>query len=50
MEVEDGHDIDIAVLIYNLIDYSDNHSQKSGMLLQHCKDAPMPQRLRILMA
>ena len=33
MEVDDGHDIDIVVLIYNLIDYSDKYSQKSGMLL-----------------
>ena len=33
-------DIDIAIPIYNLIEYSDNYSKTSGGLWQYCKDGP----------
>ena len=32
--------IDIVMLMYNLIEYSDNYSKASGSLWQYCKDIP----------
>ena len=32
MQVHDGHDINIVMGIYDLIEYSDNYSRKSGIL------------------
>ena len=32
--------IDIVMLMYNLIEYSDNYSKTSGSLWQHCKEIP----------
>ena len=37
-EVDDAHDVDVVILIYNLIEYSDNYSKSSGILWQYCRD------------
>ena len=36
-QVDDGHDIDVVMPIYNLIEYSDNYSKTSGILQQYCR-------------
>ena len=36
--VDNARDIDIAMPMYNLIEYSDNYSKTSGSLWQYCKD------------
>ena len=28
--------------MYNLIEYSDNYAKTTGILLQYCKDIPVP--------
>ena len=37
-QVDNAKDIDIVMSMYNLIEYSDNHSKTSGSLWQYCKD------------
>ena len=37
---DNAKDIDIVMPMYNLIEYSDNHSKTSGSLWQYCKDIP----------
>ena len=39
-EIDNAKDIDIAIPIYNLIEYSDNYSKTSGGLWKYCKDGP----------
>ena len=39
-QVDNAKDIDIMMLMYNLIEYSDNYSKTSGSLWQYCKDIP----------
>ena len=39
-QVDNAEDIDIVMLMYNLIEYSDNYSKTSGSLWQYCKDIP----------
>ena len=39
-QVDNAKDIDIVMAMYNLIEYSDNYSKKSGSLWQYCKDIP----------
>ena len=39
-EIDDAHDIDIVMPMYNLIEYSDNYSKTSGSLWQYYKDDP----------
>ena len=39
-EIDNSHDIDIVMRMYNLIDYSDNYSKTSGSLWQYYKDNP----------
>ena len=39
-QIDNAEDIDIVMLMYNLIDYSDNFSKTSGSLWQYCKDIP----------
>ena len=39
-QVENAKEIDIAMPMYNLIEYSDNYSKTSGSLWQYCKDIP----------
>ena len=37
-QVDNSKDIDIVMLMYNLIEHSDNYSKKSESLWQYCKD------------
>ena len=39
-EIDNAKDIDIVMPTYNLIEYSDNYSKKSGNLWQYYKDDP----------
>ena len=39
-KVDNAKDIDIAMPMYNLIEYSDNYSKTSASLWQYCKDIP----------
>ena len=39
-QVDNTKDIDIAMPMYNLIEYSDKYSKTSGRLWQYCKDIP----------
>ena len=39
-EIDNTHDIDIVIPMYNLIEYSDNYSKTSGSLWQYYKDDP----------
>ena len=39
-QVDNAKDIDIVMSMYNLIEYSDNYSKRSGSLGQYCKDIP----------
>ena len=39
-QVDDAHDIDEAMPMYNLIEYSDNYSETFGILWQYCRDEP----------
>ena len=38
--IDDAHDIDIVMPLYDLIKYSDNYSKTSGILWQYYKDDP----------
>ena len=39
-DIDNAHDIDIVMAIYNLTEYSDNYSKTSGSLCQYYKDDP----------
>ena len=39
-DIDNAHDIDIVMPMYNLIEYSDNYSKTSGSLWQYYKDEP----------
>ena len=39
-DIDTAQDIDIAMSMYNLIEYSDNYSKSSGSLWQYYKDKP----------
>ena len=39
-DLDNAKDLGIVMLIYNLIEYSDNYSKKSGSLWQYTKDIP----------
>ena len=39
-DIDNTHDIDIVMPMYNLIEYSDNYSKTSGSLWQYYKDDP----------
>ena len=39
-DIDNDHDIDIVMPMYNLIEYSDNYSKTSGSLWQYYKDIP----------
>ena len=39
-QIDNAEYIDIVMLMYNLIEYSDNYSKTSGSLWQYCKDIP----------
>ena len=35
-QVDNAHDIDVVMPMYNLVKYSDNYSKTSGILWQYC--------------
>ena len=39
-DIDNAHDIDIVMPMYNLTEYSDNYSKISGRLWQYYKDDP----------
>ena len=39
-QIDNAEYIDIAMHMYNLIEYSDNYSKTSGSLWQYCKEIP----------
>ena len=39
-QIHNSKDIDIAMLMYNLIEYSDNYSKTFGSLWHYCRDEP----------
>ena len=39
-DIDDAHDIDIIMTMYNLNKYSDNYSKTSESLWQYYKDIP----------
>ena len=39
-DIDTDQDIDIAMTMYNLTEYSDNYSKTSGSLWQYCNDEP----------
>ena len=38
--MDDAHDTDKVMPMYNLIEYSNNYLKQSGILRQFCKDVP----------
>ena len=41
-QVNDAHDVDVVMLMYNLIEYRDNYSKTFGRLWQYYRDEPVP--------
>ena len=39
-DIDNAHDVDIVMPMYNVIEYSDNYSKTSGSLWQYYKDDP----------
>ena len=39
-DIDNAHDVDIVMPMYNLLEYSDNYSKTSGSLWQNYKDDP----------
>ena len=39
-QVDDAHDIDAVMSMYNLIEYNDKYSKASRILWQYCRDEP----------
>ena len=39
-QIDNAKDIDIVMLMYNLIEYSDNYAKTTGSSWQYCKDIP----------
>ena len=40
MQIDNAKEIDIAMHMYNLIEYSDNYAKTTGSIWQYCKDIP----------
>ena len=40
-QVDRAKDLDVLILMYNLIEYSDNYSKLFGVLYQFCRDEPL---------
>ena len=40
IQLDNAKDIDVVMLVYNLIEYSDNYSKTSGSLWQYNRDEP----------
>ena len=49
MQLDDAHDIDVVISMYNLIEYSDNSSKTNGILWQYCRNKPALLMIVILM-
>ena len=43
--VDDAHDIDVIMPMYNLTEYSDNYSKASGILWKYCRDDTVASRV-----
>ena len=41
-QVNDAHDVDVVMRMYNLIEYRDNYSKTFGRLWQYYRDEPVP--------
>ena len=39
-QVDNVKDLDVAIPVYNLVEYSNNYSKTSGALWPHCKEEP----------
>ena len=39
-QIDNANDTDVAMLMYNLIECSDNHSKTSGSLWRYCRNEP----------
>ena len=39
-QVDDVHNIDVVMSMYNLVEYSDHYSKTSGISCQYCRDEP----------
>ena len=39
-DIDNAHDTDIVMPMYNLVEYSDDYSKTSGSLWRYCKDDP----------
>ena len=39
-QVDNAHDIDVVMPMYNVTEYNDNYSKTSAILLQYCRDKP----------
>ena len=39
-QINDTQDIDVVIQMHNLIEYSNNFSEKSGILWSYCRDEP----------
>ena len=39
-DIDNAHDTDIVIPMYNLVEYSDDYSKTSGSLWRYCKDDP----------
>ena len=39
-QIDNAEYIDIVMPMYNLVEYSNNYSKKSGSLWQYCKEIP----------
>ena len=37
-QVDDAHDVDVVIPMYNLIEHNDNYSKTSGILWEYCRD------------
>ena len=48
--VDSAKDIDVLMLMYNLIEYSDNYSKRSGRLWQYCRETPAVNNSGVIIA
>ena len=39
-QIDDAQYIDLVMPMYDLIEYSDDYSKRSGLFLQYCRDVP----------
>ena len=41
VQIDNAKDVDIVMPMYNVIEYSDNYTKRTGILWQYCKDIPV---------